>query len=251
VVPTAVIFDVDGTLFDSERDGHRVAFNAAFSEADLPHRWDVSTYGDLLRISGGRQRLATYLRGEGYGREDAESLAAALHRRKTEVFRSLCTSGRVPPRSGAQRLLDHLTVAGVAVAVATTGTRAWVEPLLDRYFGLNRFAAVLTGTEVPTLKPSPDVYIEALRQLGLTPDDAVAVEDSVNGLAAARASGLPCLVVVNDYTREHDHSAAGLVVDGFGDVDDPARVMHGPQHALDAGSVTPASFAHVLAAAGA
>lgn len=244
-LPRAVIFDVDGTLFDSERHGHRVAFNKAFAEAGLPHRWDEERYGELLRVSGGRQRLCAYLVDEGYAYQQAESLAASLHQRKTEIFAALCADGSIPPRAGVVRLLDQLADAGVTLAVATTGTRKWVKPLLSTGLGLDRFALVLTGTEVPNLKPEPDVYLEALRQLDVAAEDAMAVEDSANGLRAATAAGLGALVVVNDYTGDIDPTRADLVVDGYGEPDSPARVLHGPAHALDAGTISPVTFDYV------
>jgi HAD superfamily hydrolase (TIGR01509 family) len=226
----AVIFDVDGTLVDSERDGHRVAFNVAFEEAGLSDRWDVATYGRLLRIAGGARRLAFWFERSGRSPLDAVALAARLHQRKTEIMRGLVADGRVRPRPGARELIDELEANGIAMHVATTGTRAWVEPLLDRAFG-NRFHTVVTGTEVPELKPSPAVYLEALSQTGCSPDRTVAVEDSANGVKAAVAAGLPCLAATNEYTRDDDLTGATLVVERL---DDPAVVewFHDP-------SVTP------------
>lgn len=215
-LPRAVVFDVDGTLVDSERDGHRVAFNAAFAEAGLEDRWDVETYGRLLRIAGGDRRLAAWFESTGRSRDEALALARALHPRKTRIMRELVDEGRIRARPGVADLLDMLDAQGIPVHVATTGTRAWVEPLLDRVFG-PRFGTVVTGTEVLRLKPDPAVYEEVLRRTGLRAEQAVAVEDSGNGVRAAVAAGLPCVAVTNDYTRGDDLDGAALVADAFTD----------------------------------
>lgn len=239
--PAAVVFDVDGTLVDSERHGHRVAFNAAFADAGLPHRWDEELYGRLVTVPGGERRIREFLLAEGYAHDEAGDLAARLHARKTALFRDLAADGQIPPRPGAARLLDELAAAGVTAAVATTGSRGWVEPLLDRVFGLDRFSVVVAGDDVPALKPDPAAYREALGRLQVPPGDAVAVEDSGNGVAAATAAGITCLAVVNDYTAGEDLDGAALVVDGFGQPG-RARVLAGPDDVLDGGAVTVATL---------
>ncbi len=211
----AAVFDVDGTLVDSERDGHRVAFNAAFAAAGLPYRWDVEEYGQLLHITGGRRRLAAFLEQRGHRSEEAAALAARLHADKTARFRDLVEQGHIRARPGVPELIAELAEAGVTLAVATTGTREWVEPLLDRLFGPGTFTVVVTGTEVPTLKPDPAVYVETLARLGVSPDQTLAVEDSANGLRAALGAGVPCVVVANSYTRGQDFAGALAVLDGF------------------------------------
>ncbi|MEU4290638.1 HAD-IA family hydrolase [Kribbella sp. NPDC026596] len=216
----AVVFDVDGTLVDSERDGHRVAFNAAFEEAGLPDRWDITTYGGLLRITGGARRLAFWFENAGRSSGEARVLAKRLHTRKTAIMRDLIAAGQIQARPGVHRLLDELDAGGVPMHVATTGTRAWVEPLLDRVFG-PRFQTVVTGTEVTDLKPSPAAYQEVLRRTGCPVDRTVAVEDSQNGVRAAVAAGLRCVAAHNDYTKDDDLSGAALIADGL---DDPAFV---------------------------
>ncbi|MET9215268.1 MULTISPECIES: HAD-IA family hydrolase [unclassified Nocardia] len=216
----AVIFDVDGTLVDSERDGHRVAFNAAFAEAGLPDRWDIDRYGDLLRIAGGTQRMTHWFESTGRSPAQAGELAERLHPIKTRIMRNLVEDGRIQPRPGARELIERLTARGIALHVATTGTRAWVEPLLRHAFG-PVFDVVITGTEVPDLKPSPAVYLEVLSRTRCAPEHVVAVEDSANGVLAAQAAGLRCVAAQNAYTRSHDLSAALLVADGL---DDPELV---------------------------
>lgn len=237
--PPTVVFDVDGTLVDSERHGHRVAFNEAFADFGLPYVWDEATYGELLAIAGGHQRLRSFLVQHGHDDDEADALAGELHAHKTRRFQELCQQGHIPARPGVQQLLDDCARAGMTVAVATTGSREWVAPLLERLFGLERFALVLTGSEVPRRKPASDVYDETCRRLQLHPDRVVAVEDSANGLTSARRAGLACLVVLNDYTCHHDVTGAALVVDGFRD----ASVLHGPTSMLDAGAVTAATVA--------
>lgn len=244
----AVIFDVDGTLVDSERDGHRVAFNLAFEEAGMPDRWGEDLYGRLLETSGGRRRLRRYLVGEGHPEDEADRLAGRLHRRKTELFRELVANGRIPARRGAQRLLDEVADAGIPAGIATTGSRAWVEPLLDRLFGLDRFAVVVTRDDVEVRKPSPEAFTTAVAQLGSDPRRTVVVEDSENGLRAARAAGLPCLVVVNGYTRGHDLDGAELVVDRFG-APGTASVLAGDPAGLEDGAVTVATLTRLAGGA--
>ena len=236
----AVVFDVDGTLVDSERYGHRVAFNEALAAFGLPYVWDEATYGRLLATAGGRQRLRTFLLSQGHAEGEADELAGRLHEDKTARFIELCRQGRVPARPGVEQLLDGCAQTGSTIAVATTGTRDWVAPLLERNFGLQRFHLLVTGSEVPRRKPASDVYDEVLRQLPVErPGDVVAVEDSANGLAAASAAGVPCVIVVNDYTRQEDFSGAELVVDGFRE----ATVWQGCAELLEDGAVTAGTLA--------
>lgn len=232
MLPEAVIFDLDGTLVDSERDGHLVAFNQAFAEAGLPFRWSAEEYGRLLQIAGGRQRLAHYLRQQGIEAAAAEPLADRLHARKTELFRAMVLAGELTPRPGARELVQELARAGVRLAVATTGGAAWALPLLEHLFARGAFEVVITSSEAPVLKPDPLAYTVALARLGLAPRLALAVEDSRNGLLAARAAGLPCVMVLNDYSRAHSVAGADLALDGFGGDGAPVRELADPHGVL-------------------
>ena len=225
----AAIFDVDGTLVDSERHGHRVAFNRAFEEFDLPYRWDEDLYGELLHTTGGQRRIEGYLAGEGVPEDGRTELAKALHTRKTEILEELVDDGAIELRPGAQRLLEELSAAGVALAVGTTGSRRWVDRLIRRLLPGVSWDVVVTGDDVTARKPDPEVFTVALEKLGLDgPAGAVVLEDSGEGVAAAHAAGVSCAVVVNGYTADHDLDAADLVLDGFGEPDAPAEVLADP-----------------------
>lgn len=220
-----MIFDVDGTLADSERHGHLVAFNVAFDAFELPYRWDERLYGELLRTTGGERRLDSYLQDQGVDEIERKRLVPALHQRKTAILNDLVDQGQVSLRPGVRRLVDELAEAGVAVAVATTGSRDWVERLLDRLLPEVKFGAVVTGDDVTARKPDPEGFLTAVDRLGVEPDGVVAIEDSHEGLESAKAAGLITVVVVNDYTSGHDVARADLVLDGFGEPDEPARII--------------------------
>lgn len=218
-----VVFDVDGTLVDSELHGHRVAFNLAFDEAGLDCHWDADTYARLLDITGGRRRLEHYLREDGWDALDARVVAGQLHERKTEIFAELAADGQIPPRPGVVRLLCRLLDAGIELHVATTGSARWVHPLLHACFGAGTFGVVVTGDDVPELKPAPDAYLRVLTETGLSPGHAVAVEDSPAGLEAARAAGLACVVVRNPYptrTGRSGFAGAASVHSSFDELSD-------------------------------
>ncbi|MGQ0743050.1 MAG: HAD-IA family hydrolase [Acidimicrobiales bacterium] len=210
-----MIFDVDGTLVDSERHGHRVAFNAAFDAFGLGYRWDEDVYGSLLRVTGGQRRIAGYLAAQGVPESERTPLAAELHGLKTRLLVEMIEAGRLAPRPGVRPLLEELLGVGVRLAVATTGSRPWVESLLNNLLAGIEFEAVVTGDEVATRKPDPEAFHVALNRLGLGPDAVVAVEDSHEGLLSAVGAGLATVVVTNGYTAEHDLAGAALVVDSF------------------------------------
>lgn len=224
----AVIFDVDGTLVDSERDGHRVAFNRAFEEFGLPDRWEPEYYGELLHTTGGLRRIDRHLTARGMPEAERQRLVPELHRRKTEIFRELVANGNLEPRPGVRRFLADLQDDGLRLAVATTGTRSGVVPLIHGLFGGDCFEVEITRDEAPLLKPDPSAYVEALKRLDLHPDGAIAVEDSRNGLRSAMGASLRCVVLVNAYTQDHELTGADLIMDGFGEPESPARVLMDP-----------------------
>ncbi|MDX1882128.1 HAD-IA family hydrolase [Mycolicibacterium sp. 120270] len=212
----AVIFDVDGTMADTERDGHRPSFNEAFAAHGVDVSWDPQEYGRLLRITGGRRRIATDLRARGYG-DHADELAADIHQTKTELFRARVVAGQISPRPGLVDLMRSLMQDGIRIAVATTGRAAWVNPLMDKLIGKGVAEVVVTGDDVSRLKPDPAAYLRALELLDVSAENALAVEDSEVGLGAAAAAGLATIVVTTDYTVGQDFCRAALVRNAFGD----------------------------------
>lgn len=245
-----MIFDVDGTLVDSERHGHRVAFNLAFAEFGLPYHWDEDLYGELLRVTGGRQRIEGYLAGQGVAEDGRSELARALHERKTAILTGLIDEGRIEVRPGVRRLLAELAAAGTTLAVATTGSRSWVERILSRSLSEAAFAVVVAGEDVTARKPDPEAFARAVTLLGMPAEEVVAVEDSAEGLHSAIGAGLCCAVVVNGYTEGHDLSGADLVLDGFGLPEHPARVLADPRETGCLGILDPATLARLLEGSG-
>jgi HAD superfamily hydrolase (TIGR01509 family) len=230
----AIIFDVDGTLADTERDGHRPAFNVAFTEAGLDWVWDVERYGELLAVTGGKERIRYFIESDGIQLDpalDLDVFVTGLHRSKTQHYVSMLQSGLIPLRSGVLRLLGEARAAGIRLAIATTTTQENVDELLDNCGepGLRDwFEVIAAGDVVPSKKPAPDIFLLVLARLGLDARDCVAVEDSDNGARAALAAGLKALVVtVNDYTAGQDFASASLVVDQLGDPGQPARPLSG------------------------
>ena len=201
----AILWDVDGTLAETERDGHRVAFNLAFEEFGIPWRWDERHYGELLDISGGRERLLYDMA----QRDDVpavpgerERLARAIHERKNTVYGQLVHERAIPLRAGVLELLDQCRTEGVRVAITTTTSRSNVDALLRSHFGAQwqeRFAAVVCGEDVRSKKPDPEAYRQTLATLALGPLDTIAIEDSPGGVAAARAAEIPVVVTRSYY----------------------------------------------------
>ncbi len=219
-----LLWDVDGTLADTERDGHRVAFNMAFEEAGLDRRWSVETYGELLKVTGGKERIKFDIQ-RGDMPDMPDEKVAELHARKTIHYQTLIADGLIPLRAGVLRLLEDAYAAGITLGVATTTTPSALDALIEHSLGkvwFDRFAVLAAGDIVPAKKPAPDIYNYALDQLGIAPEHTVALEDSGNGWLAARDAGLKCVVTINDYTANQDFTGADLVVSEFGEADRPA-----------------------------
>jgi HAD superfamily hydrolase (TIGR01509 family) len=218
----ALIFDCDGVLVDTERDGHRVAFNRAFEALGLDIEWDVPLYGELLIIGGGKERMRHYFDTYGWpaGRsESKDELIAALHKTKTDFFTDIIASGQLPLRPGVARLVDEAIAAGVRLGVCTTSAPKAIDQVLD-LFGPARkakFEFVLAGDVVSRKKPDPEIYELAIETLGLPVAEWVVVEDSRNGLLASTGAGLPTLITTSAYTVDEDFTGALDVVPELGD----------------------------------
>lgn len=227
-----MLFDVDGTLADTEK-AHLEAFNRAFSGAGLDWHWSVSLYQELLAVTGGKERIHHYI--DNYHPEftlpeDRDDFIARLHAEKTRLYVDALNRGALPLRPGVARLLREAREAGIRLAIATTTTPANVTALLHNTLGeeaLGWFEVIGAGDVVARKKPAPDIYDYVLRNMALAPEQCVALEDSQGGLLAARAAGLTTIVAVNAFTRDHDFRQAALVVDQLGEPDRPFTVIQG------------------------
>ncbi len=218
----ALLWDVDGTLAETERDGHRVAFNQAFEALGLSWRWDDQTYGRLLAVAGGRERLMHDM----MTRSDApasaqqrEELAAELHASKNRFYADRVAAGAVTLRAGVAELMDDCSAQGIRLGITTTTSRRNVQALFTVVFGPDwptRFAAVVCGEDVRSKKPDPEVYQRALQALQIAPLDALAVEDSPGGVAAARAADVPVLVTRSAYFEQATIDGAIAIGPGLG-----------------------------------
>lgn len=229
----ALIFDVDGTLADTEKDGHRVAFNSAFKAAGLDWVWDEELYGKLLAVTGGKERMNYYLDNFNttFERPDnLQEMIAELHNSKTGFYTKLLGEGAIPLRPGVKRLIEEARTAGLRLAIATTTTPENVTALLENTLGkesIDWFEVIAAGDIVPAKKPAPDIYDWALKEMKLDAADCLAFEDSENGILSSQGANLKTIITVNDYTLDHDFTGASIVLDNMGEPDQAFNVITG------------------------
>ena len=219
----ALIFDCDGVLVDTERDGHRVAFNKAFAKKGYNIEWDVELYKELLKVAGGKERMRHYFDQTRWPEDvtDKDSLIKELHKLKTDLFMQIIESGELPLRPGAARLVDEAIAENVGLAVCSTANERAVNLVVEKLLGPGRkakFDLILAGDVVSKKKPDPEIYNLALQRLDLKPNECVVIEDSRNGLLAAKTAGIYCVITTNGYTKDEDFTEADVVVSELGDL---------------------------------
>jgi HAD superfamily hydrolase (TIGR01509 family) len=230
----ALLFDVDGTLADTERDGHRIAFNRAFAKLSLDWCWSAELYGQLLAITGGRERLQHFI-ATMYpplpALSDLNEFIAELHRCKTRIYNEILHTEGIPLRPGIARLLREAKATGLKLGIVTTTSRENVLTLLRITLGetaINWFDIIAAGEDVTTKKPAPDIYLYALQRLEINAANCIAFEDSAIGLQAAHKAGIDKVIItVTDYTRAQDFTGATLVVENLGEIDIPCQQLAG------------------------
>ena len=217
----AIFFDQDGVIIDTEKFGHRVAFNQAFREFDYGFEWDIKKYYNLLQIAGGKERIKRYFQDESLfpdlSDNELNNLIQKLHNRKTEIFINLIESGKLPLRAGVKRLMKEARDRGLILGVCTTANERTANTIVNNTLGDIVFEFVIAGDAVSKKKPDPEIYLLALDKCGLPPDKCIVIEDSRNGLLAAKSACLKVLITTNLYTEYEDFSEASIVVTSLGD----------------------------------
>jgi len=240
----AVIFDMDGVIAETEAQGHRVAFNRAFSLQGLPFEWDHATYKELLKVSGGKERIGHYLRMVGFKYpegEKEEEFIKKLHAKKTAIFMEMAEEGQMPALPGVKRLIDEIIESKVKFAVATSASEKACHALLRSSLGERRYGeidAIIAGDVVKKKKPDPETYILARDRLRVDPKYSFVIEDSRNGLLSAIRAGFNVCAIPSIYTKDEDLSEATIIVDGLGEKPNfPGKLLQGDCH-LEDGEVT-------------
>jgi len=235
----ALIFDVDGTVADTE-EVHRQAFNAAFLEMELWWNWSAGEYIELLKVSGGPERITHYIARLKIGQSEKERLTGlvpAIHRVKTRIYYELISGGRAPVRRGVVRLMREARAAGLEVALAATSSTSNIEALVSaslEHEALGGFSVITSADQVAAKKPAPDLYLRVASQLRVSPEDCVVIEDSANGVLAAKAAGMVAIATPSRWTATQDFSAADLTLYSLGDAGEPldpvtARSLGAPE----------------------
>ena len=219
----AAFFDQDGVIIDTERDGHRVSFNMTFKEFGFTDEWDVDYYHELLQIAGGKERMKHHWKTKGFSKplteEEIDHLVKEMHKRKTAIFVELIESGKLPLRPGIHRFMKELMDAGLKIGVCTTSNEQAAKAITEKILSDIHFDIVLAGDVVKNKKPDPEIYNLALTKLGLQPEECFVIEDSKNGVKAAKAACMQTIVTTNGYTEKEDVSAADVIVSSLGDPD--------------------------------
>jgi HAD superfamily hydrolase (TIGR01509 family) len=225
----AIFFDQDGVIIDTERDGHRVSFNDTFKEFGFDVEWDVEYYHELLQVGGGKERMKHDLHKRGFGKEvkpdEEDEIIQAMHKRKTTIFIELIESGKLPLRPGIYRFMQEGIQANLTLAVCTTSNERAAHAIAYNILEDIPFEFVLAGDMVKNKKPDPEIYNMALLKTGLKPDECLVIEDSRNGVLAAKAAGMHVVATTNHYTEREDLSEADLIVTCLGDPEDERGVM--------------------------
>ncbi len=226
-----IFFDQDGVIVDTERDGHRVAFNETFESFGFNFQWSVEEYHQLLQIAGGKERMAHYLHTKGFDKPvdpaKEDQLIKEMHKAKTGKFIELIESGKLPLRPGIKRLMKEANQAGIIIGICTTSDEKAAKAISTKYLNDIKFGFILAGDVVEKKKPDPAVYLLALQKSGLKPEECVVIEDSKNGLQAAKGAGIHTLVTTNPYTEKEDLSGADLILTCLGDPDgEKGMVIH-------------------------
>lgn len=221
----AFFFDQDGVIVDTERDGHRVAFNRTFTEFGLDTQWSVEEYRELLQVGGGKERMAHYQRTKGFGVDisavEVSELIERLHRRKTDIFIELLESGALPLRPGIRRIMEEAAGSGWMLGVCTTSSEQAARAIAHGMLKGIPFAFVLAGDVVKAKKPNPAIYLLGLEKTGLQANECVVFEDSHIGVTAAKAAGMHVVATTSWYTEQEDLSMADVVVNCLGEVEGP------------------------------
>ena len=217
----AIFFDQDGVIIDTERDGHRVSFNDTFEEFGYDFEWDVDYYHELLQIAGGKERMKHHLHTRGFGKEvkpeDEDELIKAMHKWKTSRFIEMVESGTLPLRPGVHRFMKEAVDTGLTLGICTTSNERAAHAVAYKILADIQFAFVLAGDVVTKKKPDPEIYLLGLEKTGLMPEEVVVVEDSRNGVLAAKAAELGVVATTNVYTEKEDLSDADIILTCLGD----------------------------------
>jgi HAD superfamily hydrolase (TIGR01509 family) len=226
----ALIFDVDGTLAETE-EFHRDAFNQAFARFGFYWLWDRELYKELLKVTGGKERILHYLRQ--FKPEDldrAQPRIAEIHQLKTQIYEEIIQQGAVELRPGVSRLIAEAQSSGVSLAIATTTSLSNVHALLERTIGareIESFQVIVAGDEAPAKKPSPDAFEIALKRLNKSASECIALEDSANGVMAAQRAGLKVIATPGIYTADDNFTGASSVISDLGEPYRPHQHISG------------------------